>query len=163
MKIGVVSDTHIPVSASKLPPKILSYFKDCDMIVHAGDVVEPEVLERLQKIAETKAVFGNMDSPKVKAALPEKIIFNVCGKSIGVTHGKGAPAKIIDTVKNMFSEKMDVIIFGHSHAPYNETIDGTLLFNPGSPTDTCFAPYRSFGIIEIDETGVRAEIIRIDE
>ncbi len=163
MKIGVISDTHIPVSACKLPPKVFDCFKNCDVIVHAGDVVDQEVLEELRGIAETKAVFGNMDRHNVKEALPEKIIFNVCGKSIGVTHGKGAPAKIIDTVKKMFSKKLDVIIFGHSHVPYNGIIDGTLFFNPGSPTDTCFAPYRSFGMIEIDETGIRAEIIRIDE
>ncbi|MBU1888025.1 MAG: metallophosphoesterase family protein, partial [Candidatus Omnitrophica bacterium] len=58
-------------------------------------------------------------------------------------------------------QKPDIIIFGHSHVPMNEYIDGVLFFNPGSATDTVFAPYRSYGIIEIENGEVKAEIHKL--
>jgi putative phosphoesterase len=68
----------------------------------------------------------------------------------------------VDILKSEFSqEKPDIIIFGHSHVPKNEYIDGTLFFNPGSVTDTVYAPYRSYGIIEIDKGEIKAEIYKI--
>ena len=163
MKIGVLSDTHIPVSAGKLPSQIKDFFKDCDLIIHAGDLVEKSVMDDLRKIAETKAVYGNMDSPELKKSLPEKIIFKAVGKSIGVIHGKGWGTGTVKSVKKVFKEKLDIVIFGHSHVPFNEVIDGTLFFNPGSATDRVFAPYRSFGMIRIEGDNIEGEIIRIND
>ncbi|MFH1877885.1 MAG: metallophosphoesterase family protein [Candidatus Omnitrophota bacterium] len=162
MKIGVLSDTHIPVSAVKLPKAVYDSFKGCDLIIHAGDIVEMSVINELQKIAETKAVFGNMDSFDVKDTLPEKLFFKAEGKNIGVVHGTGAPENIIKTVKGFFSKKPDIIIFGHSHEAINVVIDGILFFNPGSPTDQFFSKYRSFGIIEIIKGNIVSKIVRID-
>ena len=163
MKIGVISDTHIPVSAQKLPQKVYDYFKDCDLIIHAGDAVEVSVIEELGKLAETKAVRGNMDSLELKQRLPEKLVLNVGGKTIGVVHGKGPAFKVQDVVSGLFGGRMDIIIFGHSHVPFNEKKDGTLFFNPGSATDKVFSRYRSFGVIEIKGDDIRAEIIKIDD
>ena len=163
MKIGVIADTHIPVSTNKLPSKIYEKFKDCDLIIHAGDLVEMSAVEELEKIAETRAVYGNMDSSEVKKTLPEKILFEAEGKKIGVVHGKGSASRIIENVRKSFSKKPDIIIFGHSHTPLNKTIDGILFFNPGSPTDRIFSPYRTFGIIEIKGGKVRAEVIKLDD
>ena len=163
MKIGVIADTHIPVTAKELPPKVYEHFKDCALIIHAGDIVEMHVLEELEKIAEVKAVYGNMDSHEIVNNLPEKISFEAEGKKIGVVHGKGSASKIIENVKQSFTKKQDIIIFGHSHVPINKTIDGILLFNPGSATDRIFSPYRTIGIIEIEGGEVRAEIIKLEE
>ncbi|MGB2598820.1 MAG: metallophosphoesterase family protein [Candidatus Omnitrophota bacterium] len=163
MKIGVIADTHIPVTAKELPPKVYEHFKDCALIIHAGDIVEMHVLEELEKIAEVKAVYGNMDSREIVNNLPEKISFEAEGKKIGVVHGKGSASKIIENVKQSFTKKQDIIIFGHSHVPINKTIDGILLFNPGSATDRIFSPYRTIGIIEIEGGEVRAEIIKLEE
>jgi putative phosphoesterase len=163
MKIGVIADTHIPVTAEKLPPKVYTYFKDCDLIIHAGDAIEMWVIRELEKMAETKAVWGNMDSPEVRKALPEKISFNAGGKTICVMHGKGPAAKVAKSIRKEFKKKPDIVIFGHSHTPFNETIDGVLYFNPGSPTDRAFSPYRAFGIIEINNGEIHAEIIRLDD
>lgn len=163
MKIGVISDTHIPTSALKLPKKVFDTFKDCDLIVHAGDSGDIETIHELEKITETKAVWGNMDGPDIREKLPETLIFEIGGKKIGVFHGKGSPGKIIETVKSVFPKKIDAIIFGHSHMPFNEVIDGTLFFNPGSPTDRVFAPYRSIGVIEINNGELSSYIINIDE
>ena len=163
MKIGIIADTHIPVSATKIPSKIIECFKDCDLIIHAGDLVEMSVISDLEKIAETKAVYGNMDGPEVRNRLPEKILFEAGGKKIGVYHGKGPASRVVQTAKEAFDEKPDIVIFGHSHSPYNEKIDGTLYFNPGSSTDKIFSPYRSFGIIELDGDDISAQIIRLED
>jgi len=89
MIIGVLSDTHIPFFAREIPHEIMDAFRSCDLIVHAGDILELSVIETLQQIAETKAVRGNMDTDEVKKALPESIVFEAGHKKVGVTHGRG--------------------------------------------------------------------------
>ena len=163
MKIGVISDTHIPVFAKKLPQKVYDCFKDCDLIIHVGDAIEMSVIEELSRIAETKAVCGNMDDPEMKECLPEKMLFSVAGKKIGVMHGRGPGVKVVQIAEKMFGNKADIVIFGHSHLPYNEKRNGVLFFNPGSATDWTNAPYCSFGIIEIDGDDIRAEIVKCGE
>jgi uncharacterized protein len=161
MKIGVISDTHIPVFSKDLPAAVREAFLTCDLIVHAGDSIERSAIQMLRDITETKAVKGNMDSEDLKRDLPESIVFDCAGKKIGVTHGKGSGSKILDFVKKSFNQKLDVIIFGHSHTSFNQLIDGTLFFNPGSATDNVFSGRRTFGIIEINGDDVRGEIIEI--
>ncbi|MFH1665208.1 MAG: metallophosphoesterase family protein [Candidatus Omnitrophota bacterium] len=163
MKIGVVSDTHIPVAAASLPKKMLDHFKGCDLIIHAGDMVEMSVIKELGKCAETKAVRGNMDDNEVRKNFPEKLIIDAGGKKIGVVHGKGPGDKVLQMAAAAFEGKLDIIIFGHSHSPLNEKKDGTLFFNPGSATDRVFAKYRSFGMIEIEGDDIRSEIIKCDD
>jgi len=163
MKIGVISDIHIPAAAKTLPQKVYEIFKQCDLIVHAGDAVEREAIEKLQAIKETVAVHGNMDSVELKHTLPATTVFVASGKTIGVTHGRGLAGDVLDNVTETFKkQKLDIIIFGHSHAPFNKKIKGTLYFNPGSVSDTVHAPYRSFGVIEIKDGKIISEIIRID-
>ena len=160
MKIGVISDTHIPERAQDIPPEICSAFKDVDLILHAGDLVTMEAIKSLEKISPVKAVYGNMDSPKIRKVLKEKEIIEVNNFKIGVIHGRGAPSGLVKFAREAFKDKMDIIVFGHSHTPLNEKIDNTLFFNPGSATDTVFAPYRSYGIIEIDDE-IKAKIVRL--
>ncbi|MFC1703409.1 metallophosphoesterase family protein [Candidatus Omnitrophota bacterium] len=152
MKIGVLADTHIPIQANDIPKKVYDILSDVDLIIHAGDVVNMDFLKRLKEIAEVKAVHGNMDSSEVRKALPDKEVLECNSFKIGVTHGSGPPIKQLESLKSYFNEKVNVIIFGHSHVPVNETINGILYFNPGSPTDTVFAPYKSVGILEINGT-----------
>jgi putative phosphoesterase len=162
MIIGVLSDTHISDSATKLPKEILEAFKKADMIIHAGDLVNISVLEELQKCCpNVKAVFGNMDPYEVRRLLAEKEIIKVGSHTIGLMHGVGTPGNLqnllLDTFKN---DNVDIIIFGHSHAPCNEIREGVLLFNPGSVTDKIYAKYNSYGIIEITDK-IEANIIKI--
>lgn len=163
MKIGVISDTHIPIFAKDLPKKVREYFKDCDLIIHAGDFTRKIAMDKLQELAETKAVWGNMDSDELKKLLPEKLIIEAEGKKIGVFHGKGTGKKVLESVKQAFSEKMDVIIFGHSHVPVNIVEGGTLFFNPGSAGDMVFSGQRSFGIIDVENGRIKAEVIKIED
>ena len=163
MRIGVISDTHIPVTSQKLPQKVYDYLEECDLIIHAGDVVEMSFIDELKKLAEVQVVAGNMDSDIVRQRYKEKLLINVEGKKIGVIHGRGLGFKVLQFVRQAFKNKPDIIIFGHSHDVVNEEIDGVLFFNPGSPTDTIFAKYRSFGIIEINGDDIKAEIIKVDD
>ena len=159
MRIGVISDTHIPKAARELPEAVCNEFQNVDMILHAGDFVEMSVYEKLKTLAPIHAVCGNMDIFEVKASLPQKDTITVGGFKIGLMHGYGAPGKIVETVSSEF-RKVDVIVFGHSHAAFNQKIKKTLLFNPGSPTDKIFATYNSFGILEVGDEIV-GKIIRL--
>jgi len=158
-KIGVISDTHIPRTASDLPEIVYKEFRSADMIFHAGDLTEMSVLKKLESIAPTHAVAGNMDNHEVKEALPQKKIINIGGFKIGLIHGYGPPSKIVAAISKEFSG-VDAIVFGHAHSPLCELINNTLFFNPGSPTDKIFAAYNSFGILEVGER-ITGKIIRL--
>ena len=162
MKIGVISDTHIPDRARQVPPVIMEAFNHVDMIIHAGDLVEFSVLDKLSGVCkEVKAVRGNMDYDDASGRLPIKEIIKAGGVRIGVMHGWGPPAKLVELMQQEFKDdKVDIVIFGHSHAPFNEKIGNVLYFNPGSATDKVFAPYNSYGIIEITNK-IDARIVRI--
>lgn len=162
MKIGVVSDTHIPERAEKLPQQLLRGLKGVDMIIHCGDLVELSVLDALHKVCpDVRAVAGNMDPSDVRGKLPEKLLIGASRFTIGVIHGYGPPQKVPEFAREAFrKDKVDLIVFGHSHQPGIIKGDPPL-FNPGSPTDTLFTPYRSYGMIELDST-IKTEIIRLE-
>lgn len=151
MRIGVISDTHVK-TFSDIPEPILIALAEVDLIVHAGDFTERAVLDGLRTLGEMKAVHGNMDSEELKRMLPQQELFVVSGKKVGLTHGWGEPWRIADRVKGKFSD-VDIIIYGHSHQPSNQYIQGSLLFNPGRARD-------SFGLLTIDDE-IKAEIIRV--
>ncbi len=162
MKIGVISDTHIPEKARAIPPKILEGLKGSDIIIHAGDLIDLSVIDQLKTVCNNvKAVYGNMDPLQVRNSLPEKEIIQAGRYKIGLMHGYGAPMNLVDLLCRLFKDDaVDIIIFGHSHAPENKKIGKILFFNPGSATDKEFAPYNSYGIIEING-GINARIVRI--
>lgn len=149
IKIGVLSDTHISDACSPVLPKaILNGLKGVDFIIHAGDIVNMNVLKDLEKIAPVYAVSGNMDGEKTKRLLPRKKIMKFGRFKIGLTHGYGSAANIALRVRKEFS-RVDIIIFGHSHELFNEIIDGVLMFNPGSAAGKNFEGAGSYGIIEL--------------
>jgi putative phosphoesterase len=151
MRIAVLADTHINTLAN-LPRKIIDAISTVDLIIHAGDFTDVQVLKELQQLKEVKAVQGNMDSMKLKTVLPVKEIVEIENRRIGITHGSGSPWGIEERVRKMFElDRIDIILYGHSHQSQNKVINGILLFNPGKATD-------SFGIITIDRE-VQGEII----
>jgi putative phosphoesterase len=151
VKIGVLSDSHV-TSFDQLNDKILAALADVDLIVHAGDFVTRDVLDGLKQMGKVKAVRGNMDSDEIKGILPEKELLEIEGRKIGVIHGWGSPYGIDGRVENAFSE-VDIIIYGHSHYPQNETKNGVLFFNPGQARN-------SFGILTVGAE-VSGKIIRL--
>jgi|YelNatPaOPRAMG01_1025707.scaffolds.fasta_scaffold09137_3 putative phosphoesterase len=151
MKIAVLSDTHVQ-RVEELHPEIVKALSSVDLIVHAGDFVGVGVLEGLRRMGELKAVRGNMDSLAVKEILPEKEVFVVGSKKVGLVHGWGAPLGIEERVRGLF-DAVDIIIFGHSHWSKCEKIGDIFFFNPGPG-------FRSFGVLTIEDD-VRGEIIKI--
>jgi putative phosphoesterase len=143
MRIVVLADTHVD-RLEHLPKKIIDALSTVDLIIHAGDFTAVQLLKELKQLREVKAVHGNMDSMELKTALPVKEIVTVENKQIGITHGSGAPWGINERVRKMFeSDRIDIIVYGHSHQSQNKVFDNILFFNPGKATD-------SFGILTID-------------
>lgn len=162
MKIGVLSDTHIPRRRKALPPQIWENFSQVDLILHAGDIVEEKVLTDLKAIAPVEAVCGNMDIADLfnDFKLPRKKIIMVGNKRIGLVHGDGSSGTTPQRARKAFlQDEVDCIVFGHSHQPFNELIDGVMLFNPGSCTDPRRELYPSCGILHVSETEIKGEII----
>lgn len=158
MKIGVVSDTH----SNELPQQMLEDFKKVDFIIHMGDFCNASDYESFAKIKEVKAVYGNMDGSDICKRFPRRQILKCEHFQIGLVHGEGLPDTLLEKVKNEFKDdKVDAVIFGHSHHPLNEKIDNVLYFNPGSPNDNIFAPYCSYGLLEITDKGIVGEIIKV--
>jgi putative phosphoesterase len=156
MKIGVLSDTHVPTRASSLPSEVIQAFQHVDLILHAGDFVSVEIYERLMRLAPVEAVAGNMDHPEISRMLPSQREIEVSGKMIGLTHGWGGPWDLPQRVCGRFRPEIDCIVFGHSHTPYYSKEGRTLLFNPGSPVSDS---NRSYGLLTVDEGRISGEII----
>ena len=158
MKIAVISDTH----SLPLPQKLLTALSGVDLIIHAGDVCDVDTLKMLQKIKPVKAVQGNMCDTVLKKKLPLKEYFEMEGVKIGIYHGHGSSRDALANAQGQFKDiPVDIIIFGHSHHAFKEKIDGVLFFNPGSPNDVIKARFFSYGLIEIHDGKIQAEIVKL--
>jgi uncharacterized protein len=157
IRIGVLSDTHITAVNSDFRRIMRTVFHDVDVIFHAGDITSTEVFDYLSDW-NLKAVSGNMDDFKLKAVLPDKRVEEIEGIRIGIMHGRGSPEGIEDLVLAEF-EDVDLLVFGHSHAPLNTVRKGIRLFNPGSLRGRYSYP-GSVGIIEIDG-GIRLKHLSV--
>jgi putative phosphoesterase len=160
--IFVISDTHLPVRARDYPDAFLKLLSDQDVVLHAGDHVSLEALRRLESFAQVYAVSGNMDDYKLSKVLPKKRIIELEGRKIGLFHGYGTPWGLPSRVKNEFADEkgLDVIIFGHSHSPYNKMHGSTLLFNPGSLSGNLFGG-KSYGVLHIGDDRILGEIVKL--
>ena len=159
MKIAVMSDTH----SRELPRQLLDEISHVDLIVHVGDFCLLRDYLDLKKLKDVKAVCGNMDDVDLCRELPAQTTFTCGKKTIGLFHGEGQGNAVLPKVQAKFKgKKVDAVVFGHSHYPFNEEINGILYFNPGSPTDKAFAPYCSYGILEIDDSGIKGRIVKVE-
>lgn len=157
--VGVISDTHIP-HFKKLPEVIWTHFDGVVLIIHAGDLSVLSVLDELETIAPVAAVQGNIERDEVIEKLPIKREIVVGGCRIGIVHILGDAQSHARLARREFPLAR-VVVFGHSHVPYNQEHEGQLLFNPGSATDRRRQPACSIGLLHIDdETGrVWGEIV----
>ena len=158
MKIGVISDTHLDHMSDDLGARILKHFKDVDMILHAGDVVEQSVLDFFSD-KDVKLVAGNMDSWEIKQRAPIKQVIVIEGYKLGMIHGWGSPIGIEDRILNEF-DSIDILVYGHTHNAAWFTKSGVQFFNPGSPTDKRYATQNTIGILTIEKQ-VSSQIITI--
>jgi len=161
--IGVLSDTHIPTRARKIPKKVLDKLSAVDLILHAGDIVTLEVIEELKELAPVQAVAGNMDYPEVRAEFPDFKVLEIENKRIGIKHDTGSYIGLSESARWLAAEnELDVLVFGHTHKQFLKWEEGRLYLNPGSPTHPIppFLVKPSFALIRIGE-GIEAEIITI--
>jgi hypothetical protein len=169
MIVGVVSDTHLSplkqmsdaatfeelCSDDKLRnfyDIIEPHFRGVDAVIHSGDIIDLSVVALLRYFGEVYTVAGNMDPGPVRKSLPVKRIVKLGSFSIGIIHGSGAPDGLSYKVRQKFTgDRVDCIVFGHSHQPYGRVEDGILMFNPGSALDGRSAADRTIGILHLED------------
>ena len=159
--VVVLSDTHIRRGSSRrLPDGAYARLEKADVILHAGDVVVSDVLDELAGFAPVHAVLGNNDHELV-GLLPETLDLTLAGVRIGMVHDSGPSNGRAGRMRRRFPDA-DVVVFGHSHIPWNqEGFDGQLLFNPGSPTERRAQPHHTIGILDLDAGQVLAASIEV--
>jgi hypothetical protein len=152
MKIGLVSDTHMPRFAKALPTALKRGLIDhrVELILHMGDFTTLAVAELFGQIAPFDAVAGNNDDRHIRHRFGLKKIIVASGLRIGMVHGDGARKTTLERALDTFSDDSpDVILFGHSHMPYCNRHGETWVINPGSPTDKRRNSCYSYGILEV--------------
>ena len=151
-KIGVVSDTH-----NLVRKELFSVFNTVDLIIHAGDIGDQNVLIELESLAPVKAVLGNNDW-QLPVKYKEKLTFNLCNKTIFIQHIFNDLPKEKKQKPNLIK---NIIIFGHSHKPLIQQSGDTLYFNPGSAGPKRFNLPITVGLLELFNHSVESKIISL--
>ncbi|MFF2632801.1 metallophosphoesterase family protein [Microbacterium sp. NPDC058021] len=151
----LISDTHVPGRARRLPDAVLRAADAADLVIHAGDWVTASVLDELAEHADVLGVYGNNDGPDLRARLPEVARREIEGVRFAVVHETG-DARGRETRMPRAYPDVDVLVFGHSHIPWDTTAPGGLrLLNPGSPTDRRRQPHHTMMTAIVDAGAVR--------
>ncbi|MCM3534603.1 metallophosphoesterase family protein [Cellulosimicrobium funkei] len=155
-RLLLLSDTHVPVRARALPDQVWRAVDDADVVVHAGDWVSVDLLDALEaRAARLVGVAGNNDGPDLHARLPEVARTTVEGLRLAVVHETGGKDGRERRADAAFPD-VDVLVFGHSHIPWDTTSPGGLrLLNPGSPTDRRRQPVGTFLTAVVDDGALR--------
>jgi putative phosphoesterase len=146
MQLGIISDTH-----GFLDPRALAALEGVDCILHAGDVGRTEVLDALRQVAPVIAVRGNNDRVGPTSELPEHAKIEMDGVRIQLVHER----------KRALEWDERVLVFGHSHRPLVECVDGRLLLNPGAAGRAGFHSEISVALLQLNEGEPEAEIVSL--
>lgn len=158
MNVAVVSDTHLPRGARRLPADCLERLRAADLILHAGDVVALPVLEELRALGPPlHAVHGNMDDAELRALLPRSTVVEAAGARIGIVHDPGPPAGRGERLAGRFPG-CDAVVYGHTHVPEVTRVGATWILNPGSPTERRRAPTHTMLVLEIEDGEIRPQL-----
>jgi uncharacterized protein len=144
-RLLLVADTHVPKRARELPDQLWREVDRADVVVHAGDWVEVSLLDELERRASrVVGVYGNNDGPALRARLPEVARVDLAGVKVAVVHETGDAAGRARRCQALYGD-VDVLVFGHSHIPWDTTTPaGLRLLNPGSPTDRRRQPFCTY-------------------
>ncbi len=144
MRVLLIADTHVPTRARVVPDQVWAEVDRADLVVHAGDWVVPELLEEMEeRSAQLLAVHGNNDGPDLRARLPELATSTIEGLRVGVVHETGQSGGRDQRLRALYPD-LDLLVFGHSHIPWDGEHEGLRLLNPGSPTDRRRQPHCTY-------------------
>lgn len=145
MRLLLIADTHVPQRARDLPPGVWDEVARADVVIHAGDWVTPDLLDDLEaRAARLIACWGNNDGPALRQRLPERADATLAGVRLTVVHETGAAGGREGRMSRRYPDS-DVLVFGHSHIPWDTTArTGLRLLNPGSPTDRRRQPFCTY-------------------
>lgn len=162
MRLAVISDTHLPRGARRLPDECVERLRAADLILHAGDLVGAAFLDELEALGPpVAAVHGNIDEPATRRRLPATRVVGAAGVAIGMVHDGGPAAGRLGRLGGRFPD-CDAVIFGHSHVPLHETGPGGFqILNPGSPTDRRRQPRHTMAEGEVRDGAVRFRIVAL--
>lgn len=162
MRVVVLADTHAPRRWKSCPPAVAGWLGQADRILHAGDVCTADVLGELAEYAPVHAVLGNNDGPDVaRWGAPATLQLELAGFRLAMIHDSGPAAGRLRRMRAAFPA-VDIVVFGHSHIPLDESGGGLRIFNPGSPTDRRRQPHGTLGVLDIaDGELTKARIVAV--
>jgi putative phosphoesterase len=161
----VVADTHItPTRTRRSLDSIVEFFRRAGvgLILHAGDVGHPSVLESLEQVAPTVAVRGNADPLDLIETLPDRVWIESGSRTVLLLHGHHGKTAL-KAARAAASPDIDLIVFGHSHKPLIDQEGSTILFNPGSPTERRWNPHFGVGLVRISDAEIEPELVLFDD
>jgi putative phosphoesterase len=161
VELAILSDTHLPRGARRLPARCVELLRAADLIVHAGDFITLAALDELRGYGKLVGVHGNVDDDGVRAALPETTTIDAGGTRLALIHDAGPARGRITRLRARFPDA-DAVVFGHSHMPLHEqAADGFQIFNPGSPTERRRAAHHTMGIARTGPAGLTFELVTL--
>ena len=157
-RLLIVADTHVPTRARTLPAQLWEAVEDADVVIHAGDWVDERLLDELEaRAARLVAVWGNNDHGAFRERLPEVARVEIDGVRFAVVHETGPSQGREKRCSELYAD-VDVLVFGHSHIPWDTTSDtGLRLLNPGSPTDRRRQPHCTY-LTAVADDGVLGDV-----
>jgi uncharacterized protein len=159
--VAVIADTHLPRGARRLPEACLERLRSADHVLHAGDFTSAAFLAELESLGPpVTGVYGNMDEPALKEALPRERAVEVDGARIGMVHIAGHRVGREARLASRFPG-CDAVIYGHTHVPQMERVGGVWLLNPGSPTERRTSPHHSMLVLRIRRGEVEPELVSL--
>ena len=155
-RLVLMADTHLPKRARDLPAEVWQAVDEADLVIHAGDWVDVRLLDELEaRSARLVACFGNNDHGALRERLPEVARVEVEGLRLGVVHETGQATGREARMAATYAD-LDVLVFGHSHIPWDTTTaSGLRLLNPGSPTDRRRQPHCTYMTAVVDGRELR--------
>jgi putative phosphoesterase len=154
MKIGVISDTH-----NYFDPQIPGLFQGVEHILHGGDIGLPRILHQLEDIAPVTAVHGNTDDLGFGYNLTRSVQLN--NRKFLLHHILNPHSPDVSMEQQIARDRPDIVIFGHTHKPFCETIRGALFFNPGYAGKSRFGMPRTMAILHLEQNAIRHEFLTL--
>jgi uncharacterized protein len=160
-RVAVIADTHLPRGTRVLPDECVRLLRAADLILHAGDFVTEAFLEELRALGPpVEGVYGNMDEPALKAALPKERTVEVAGTRIGMVHIAGPRLRREARLAARFPD-CEAVVYGHTHLPQVERFQHLWILNPGSPTERRGAPTHAMLVLKVQRGRLTPELVSL--